>query len=341
VITPASFPVQGEVWLGFIDSFGGTVTIQGSGAGQLWDYSNSFNVDDTTAILFDNPASAPSYMNGPVLFPNAQLVWNGAPDDSAAIFFSHNSTGFYLDGVYSQGLFSDPDINVYLDHVDFSPNQLYYPTNFQLNDIRDNTYQFGFSFPAPPPFPPATITFQQYNVQRFEADGSGTLITPLGMFNNVLRIKQSHFTIDSTFFNPPILPSEGEITSDTSYSYLFLHNQHHALLMEVSMDSSGNNVESATYYDPIVLVGGNANDKINVGFYPNPAVNEFFITHVEANSTIEFYDYAGKLVKSETLAGMGGNYRVSTHDMAAGFYLFRLSSPNKGMYYTAKFQVVK
>ncbi len=67
-ITSANFPVVGEVWLEFEDTNAVNVIIQGTGAGQTWDYSNAFNVSHTTATIFESISAAPAYMNATTKF---------------------------------------------------------------------------------------------------------------------------------------------------------------------------------------------------------------------------------------------------------------------------------
>jgi hypothetical protein len=87
--------VVGEVWLEFEDSNATNVIIQGSGAGQVWDYSNAFNVSDTSGTFFESPSAAPSYMNVSTNFPTTDFaVIDHA--DSTATFIESNTTGFIL-----------------------------------------------------------------------------------------------------------------------------------------------------------------------------------------------------------------------------------------------------
>ena len=85
----------GEVWLEFEDSNATNVIIQGSGAGQVWDYSNAFNVSDTSGTFFESPSAAPPYMNAPVNFPTSDFAIIDIAD-STSTFLESNTTGFIL-----------------------------------------------------------------------------------------------------------------------------------------------------------------------------------------------------------------------------------------------------
>jgi hypothetical protein len=212
------------------------------------------------------------------------------------------------------------------------------PTPFSLNDTRQNNARFSVSFS--PIGIPITITSTQTFVQDFVADASGTLTTPMGTFNNVLRIKEFTYKVDSTSFNPPLAPDTVAI-GDTTIMYSFVHANSHCLLMSADVSPSTNLVYEARYFDPVVLVGEEENETIKVGVYPVPAVNEFFMTHIRPGSTVQFFDYAGKLVNEINLSNLESNIKVNTEEMAEGFFLYRVFNTKSGQYATGKFQVIK
>ncbi|WP_396336226.1 hypothetical protein, partial [Klebsiella pneumoniae] len=53
-------PVIGELWIEFKDTTATNIVITGSGAGQTWNYLNSFNVHDTIEFLPQATSSAPT-----------------------------------------------------------------------------------------------------------------------------------------------------------------------------------------------------------------------------------------------------------------------------------------
>jgi hypothetical protein len=67
----------------------------------------------------------------------------------------------------------------------------------------------------------------------------------------------------------------------------------------------------------------------------------FFMTHIRPGSTVQFFDYAGKLVNEINLSNLESNIKVNTEDMAEGFYLYRVFNTKSGQYATGKFQVIK
>lgn len=335
-ITSASFPNAGEIWVEFIDSTGSLLTLGAGGAGQTWNYGTSFNVADTNAINFRAISDAPSYMNAQATFGTADMVVLDDVIDSSATFFESNSTGFYFDGFYEQGAFVDSSLGLNQSYIDFNPNRLLVPAPFSLNDTRNNDARFGLTFSTSG----ITINARTTFVQSFEADASGTLTTPLGTFNNVLRIKEYTYSVDTTTYTPPLIPEEVNYY-DTSITYQYVHANSHCLLMTLELNPTSLQPKAASYYDPIVLVGEKENLTIPVTMYPNPAVEEFYLNHVRNNSTIQIFDIAGKLVKDQYLGGLESNVRVNTNEMPAGFYFFSISNPKNGNYFNGKFEVVK
>jgi len=61
--------------------------------------------------------------------------------------------------------------------------------------------------------------------------------------------------------------------------------------------------------------------------YPNPAVNEVFMSTNVQNSTVDIYNITGKLVLTKVLAF--GNNTVNISELSAGVYLARFSSDRK------------
>jgi hypothetical protein len=342
-ITSANLPNLGEAWVEFIDTTGSLVTITPGGAGQTWNYGTSFVVGDTSGFLFESPSSAPAYMNASTNFPGATFVVNGAdPLDSTATFIKSNATGLYFDGIYEQGSVVDTSIGLNISALDYNPDRLLIPVPFSLNSTRLNNAKIAFQFTVNPgaPLPPINVEISNNTMQDFLADGSGTLTTPLGTFNNVLRIKEYTYQIDSTNYDFPLIPDTVNI-HDTTITYQFVQSNSHCLLMSASVDPFTNQTIKASYYDPIVLVGAEENNTLPVSMYPNPAGDEFYLNHIRTNSTIQIFNIAGKLVKDQYLGGLESNIKVNTTDMSAGFYFFSISNSENGNYFKGKFEVVK
>jgi hypothetical protein len=342
-ITSANLPMLGEAWVEFIDTTGSLVTITPSGAGQTWNYGTSFVVGDTSGFIFESPNSAPAYMNASANYPSASFVIiDSDPLDSTATFIKSNANGLYFDGIYDQGALVDTGLGLNISALDYNPDRLLIPVPFSLNSTRINNARIAFQFTVnpPPPLPPINVDISNNSIQDFVADASGTLTTPFGTFNNVLRIKEFTYQMDSTNYDFPLIPDTVDI-HDTTITYQFVQANSHCLLMSASVDPITNQTIRASYYDPIVLVGNEENASVLVTMYPNPAVEEFYLNHVRNNSTIQIFDISGKLIKDQYLGGLESNIKINTADMPVGFYFFSMTNPKYGNYFKGKFEVVK
>jgi hypothetical protein len=340
-ISNANFPMVGEIWVEFKDTSGSAINITPAGTSQVWNYATSFTVSDTTGLNFRPVSDAPAYMNSGTNFPGASMTVIDDAMDSSATFLKSNSTGFYYDGVYDEGTINLPAVGLYMSAIDYSPDRLIIPAPFSYNDTRTNNAKFHIEFTYNvPPTPPFLVEIDNYTIQDFIADGTGTLTTPLGTFNNVLRIKEYTYQLDSTDYSLALIPDTVN-AHDTVITYSFLHANSHCLLMTVEINALTLQTIKASYYDPIVLVGDEDNTSIPVTMYPNPASEEFYLNHVRNQSTIHIYDATGKLVKHQYLGGLESNIKLNTSEMPSGFYFFSISNAKNGNYFNGKFEVVK
>ena len=93
-------------------------------------------------------------------------------------------------------------------------------------------------------------------------------------------------------------------------------------------------VEPVSIYDAV-----NENGMASLSIYPNPAVNETFVTIENAGmNEVSVYDLQGRLVISENVnANAGEQVRISTETLTSGVYFVRVS--NDGAVRTAKLVV--
>lgn len=149
-----------------------------AGANQTWNFANLQPLSGTqpTTNQYIAPAGTPYFGN----FPSATIVTKVLQDTVVYAYFREEPNQFLYLGagsiVYDQ-LFSNPDA------------QLKYPTNFNA------TYQddFAYSTDAGNAF-----VFYSEGSRTVKYDAYGTLTTPLGTFQNAMRIKATSSQIDST-----------------------------------------------------------------------------------------------------------------------------------------------
>jgi hypothetical protein len=319
-VTQSDLPVQGEVWVELSDSRTGVHTITAPGGPQSWDYSNAFQVDDTTVIGFASTASTPPGWASN--FPNATMAFYEVFDSTAVYLYTSND-GLYVDGLYDiTGEFP-------LTVLDMNPDQLIYPTPFTMGSTRMNYAGFEVEQPAVPPTPGFLIKI--FLVNEFEGDGYGSLITPAGTYPNVLRDKGIEYTIDSTFIdvlgngNYTFLNANGP--SDSTVIYRFVTNGPNAILMEIEEDpaSLGTSL-GASYYNPnLVGIQDNVSSSNELSIYPNPVSGGILNVEIDfdAAESLMIYDAHGRLIESKIVQS-AKKVNVDTHRFSKGIYFLEI-----------------
>lgn len=332
-ITQSDLPVVGEVWIEYIDTTGGGISIDPPGTGLNFDFTG-LNIHDTDGFIFQSINDAPAYMNASTNFPGSGMcVLNNT--DSTGTFFSTSSDGLFLSGFYRPGLISVPQVGLNLDAVYLNPGRLMIPVPFAYPDTRSHTSNFSFSFS--PTFPPITVTVSSSFVQYMEADGEGTLTTPFGVFPGVLRFKEITYTVDSTDYSA--LLTDTVEYSDTTVSYTFVKQGPHAVLASIDLDPNTLSPIRASYYDPLALVG-TEEKSLSPVLFPNPATDQISISHVRENTTFEVFDPTGRLLKTIQALGLSKGLIMHTEELSSGMYFLRMSQSGK-VYSHQKFQVVR
>jgi hypothetical protein len=166
-------------------------------------------------------------------------------------------------------------------------------------------------------------------------DGSGSLTTPSGTYNNVLRIK----SINSyQYIGLPPLP--GTVTNGTTTTYMWVSPDFPGfMLMNYSITLEGTNSDTTITYSSNPLgIQNVANETLQIS--PNPA-NSFvtvgFPSGVELNR-VEVLDLSGRVVAIETVNGNSNSLIISTASFTNGVYIVR-AVDKKGAVVTSKITV--
>lgn len=331
-ITQSAFPTAGTAWIGYGDNRQAVHTITApSGTPQTWNYANAFVIDDTSGIAFVTPASTPYASN----FPNATLASYDALSDFAT-YYKGTPNGFYLDGFYD-GMGTPP-----LQNVNFDPDLLGLPVPFTYNNTRNNNAKVEVIQAGPPP-----IKIVLTIVQQFVCDAFGTLTTPVFSNQQVIRIKQSQYSVDSVFMD---LLGNGTWTllssnqGDSSLTYAFARNATLPILMEISADPAAPTTSiGATYYESGVSgINENTANSPSVTAFPNPVANGVLKFKIEDPSAVQLslFDLAGKQVYQTSVAGVN-TLTVYTSTLQSGAYLFKVTDKDNQIIQTGKVMVAK
>ena len=322
-LTTSDFPALGEGWYEYIDTTN-QLPVGASGANQSWDYSN-FIINDNSGVLFLSPSVTPTSWSSN--FPNASLVSYNTTDTNAA-YFRSNSNGFYIDGFYD-GSAGAAGFNV----IDFNPNRLIVPAPFTYNSTRTHRSRIQI-FTV---FNGTNVQFIQGTNHNFVADGYGTLTTPAGVFNNVLRTKELQYIdvsilVDLLGFGFYTL-FQAEGPKDTSVIYSWFKNGPQALLFTLNEEvidavPTGFSRRASFYSTTPLSVNTSLNEKnTGVKVYPNPSSGSNFIQFfVEgAGREISIFDSSGRMIKKENIGGSQTVY-FDTKLFESGMYLYNITS---------------
>ena len=166
-------------------------------------------------------------------------------------------------------------------------------------------------------------------------DGSGSLTTPTGTYNNVLRVKSIN---NYQYIGLPPLP--GTVTNGTTTSYLWVSPDYPGyMLMNYSIDVQGTTSDTTiTYSENPLGIQNVANQTLQIS--PNPA-NSFvtvgFPSGAELNR-VEVLDLSGRVVAIETVNGKSNRLTISTSTFTNGLYIVR-AVDTKGAVVTTKVTV--
>lgn len=332
-VTQTSFPTAGTAWISFGDNRYNMHTISPpSGTAQTWNYAGAFVIDDTNAIGFVTPASTPYASN----FPNATVASYDAPNDFAT-YFKGTANGFYIDGFYD-GMGTPP-----FQSVDPNPDVLAFPVPFTYNNTRNNNARIEVIQSGLPALKIALTI-----VQQFTCDAYGSLTTPAFSNQQVIRIKQTQYSVDTTYID---ITGSGNWTylasnppSDSSVTYTFARNSTLPLLMEIYAEPAAQTTSTGAAYYVSVLSGidENLSGHNSVTAYPNPVFNGVLKFKIEnpAASELFLYDLSGKLVYSTSVSGVS-SLTVYTSNLAAGSYIYKITTTNKNLIQTGKIMIAK
>lgn len=292
-----------------------------AGANITWDFSNQI-IDDFTG---NYTVMLPSEVEGSEDFPGATMVWvvdfDGIVLGSYTGFenntFTEYGTKSEFSGFSSGVNYSDP-----IDHFT-------YPLSYQ--NTGSDTYSgsvFGIG-----------SSNSISGTQSYVVDGWGTIITPYGNFENVLRI--THTSIETLQSTLTILTNRTQ-TSWYSPDYpipVMIIASDFSSAMGMPLDSS-QTMTAMVSYTPASTTG--LADRANqnaLTIYPNPAADQITVKvdGLPQNSFLKIYAANGKLSKE---VNMNGNEKIDVSMLPPGIYIAIMLADGK-KYAQKPFSVVR
>ena len=277
------------------------LTAGNAGANQTWDFSGAVS-NGTTNVSFVDPTTAP----------------NGSSFPTANLATAQNSIwDFYLTTNSDHARVGADNGAQLIDYSD-SQVQLVFPMGYQDMYVDSFAATLSGAFPLDRS---GTITV--------EADAWGTLITPDGTYQNVLRIKYVE-DYEDEFNGTPFAQYDSEI-----YTW-YQPGTHYPIFSMTTVTIAGSSTTSYGGYLDAVSVDRLApdQDEIKVATYPNPASDQVTVIATLAKPgpvNIALLNANGATLMEKELTGnlTEVSQELDLTGFPAGIYLLQISSWDK------------
>lgn len=299
IVEAANFPVTSHA-----DAFSvenpDNLSPGGSGANQVWDFSGVNATNSWLSIIsMDVIPMASAPLAG--TFPTANYCIKRVDIEGNQFYTMYAISPNTMEVVGSIYVNSFPlaTLPTYLTDTEKS---FQFPYTF--NTVIDDTSETDIS----------TSPTQVNTVY----DGYGTLITPFGTYNNVIRCKETRSWIENT---------------DTYYHWYNTNPFYE--IMQGNFDAAAiggsNNI---TIYKNTTFLDLPKNEKISFAMYPNPTYGDLFVRAAEAaqNLSASVFDSNGKLVLEGDLVGN----TINLKELCSGIYLVKITDQNHATLYSQK-----
>lgn len=294
-------PVVGDQ---FVNVGGPWMSPGNAGAGQTWNLSGLSNgsTSTQTVVAVSSTSYSASFTNS-----NLGITSNGTSFE----YYNANSSAYQ-----SFGSGSASSVDSYANAED----RLRFPFTY------NNSYTDNFNSV----YTSGTNTVYRIGTTTVTADGYGTLVTPAGTFNNVLRIHSVMGFHDST--------NTGGNPSVTVYQrdqYLWYLNGNHTALANVGTftivpaGGSAINSQSAGYLgNPSTGIADAVTGNAVFSVYPNPAANQLYISLTGSEPLrAALFDMLGNLTETASIQG-GSAYSMDVSRLPEGSYFLQVTFAN-------------
>ncbi|MFW6020431.1 MAG: T9SS type A sorting domain-containing protein [Bacteroidales bacterium] len=267
-----------------------------SGADQTWDLS-SMNVTDSTKVSIELPSNT-QYSNS---FPSANIAWVRSGSDEVA-YYNASSSALQFYGMHIPGTttlsYDDPE------------DELQFPITY--DDSYTDTWDVEYTANG--------ITFYREGTTTVTADGYGTLITPEGTFNNVLRVHTEQIYQDSASISGSPYIMDYDLNAYTWYK----EGYHSFLATTFSLNSPNGPQSSASYISNLPVSTNEITRDISCKVFPNPASENVNIElSAKGDVSVKLLNSAGQQVEA-TVHEQDQNLRIDVSNLPEGLYLVRI-----------------
>ncbi len=295
---------------GTISNFDPNIT----GANQTWDFSQlTFSNERADTII--SVTSTPLVYNVIFNFTIANLAYiNQSPPSLGAGTTVSDYYDFYKKGssYYRKAGFG-ATINNVQTPVRYDNPELYFalPLTYGTSDSSISTY--GLTIPS-------YGYYGQTINRKHEADGWGTIITPIGTYD-AIRVKETVNIIDTIYSE-----SFGfgyNINRPASYEYYWLSNGLKSHVTKITKNGMAYTIE--IHYNPATYVNSNIID--NIFLFPNPVRENLNINSLpEGTKNIILVNALGQTVISRE--STESNFNLDLSQLPNGIYELKIENEN-------------
>lgn len=280
-----------------------------SGENATWDFTTDSYPDDDYFVFVD-PTSTPYTED----FTDAVLC--GKSKDKTYQYYSSVLNSVEISGFASNLDENDPDNNIY-GYFDPPINLFDLPLSYGVK--QNSTYAGKYVL--------GTTELALTGTVTTEVDGSGTIITPAGTFENVLRI---HVQLTETGLAGQQVDRYIYVSEDYRF-WIALHE-------EITVSLIGDvNIQKWYAVNPISLSQSSVaidTEMTTLNLFPNPTEDILTINSRNRIETVQIFDAKGKLVATANLNG-NTSHQMDVSNLNAGIYNVVTSS--EGVFTTTKF----
>lgn len=297
VIHETDYPVGGGISYSYKWATG-IISPGGNGQNIFWDFSSL------------NPPSESNYISSNCdeycdTFPGSNF-YNKNIGNNYKNYYIKNTTGLYSNGYHSWN--NGVTLN---DKFDNAEQLLMFPIQYNAS-FADSFFSIAYLYPNPN----TVFTHTYYGTTSGVVDAYGTIKTPIGTYNNVLRLKLNIVTYHET----------GDSTYSTSYSWYQAGIGHS--IMDINLYPTPDN--SSYRYTTTLPKNVNGINNVgarqnNISIYPNPAQHVFRIkTERQNNYSIIIRNVIGNVVYETRQNINSRETEVTTSGWARGIYLIEV-----------------
>jgi hypothetical protein len=306
----SDLPFAGLGWTSGVDT-SYSASVPAGGTGQSWDFSGlQYDYVDTSGFA---DASGTPYAG---IFPTSNLASHDLSTGDWS-YFTNSSNGFYVNGFVTNAV---PFV--------ISPPQLYVPVPFSYGNTQTNISRVEIDTIIQGFAAKIIINFHA----DFEADGSGSLITPAATYPSVLRVKETMLETDSFLIDYIGQGSytliSAQQTQTTSYRW-FTHGATANYIMGITADSIGTTATQSDYLIQWAVLGTNDLNVSNfLKVYPDPGTEYVTISNGTIPcSSLDVYNILGENVYSASSNSFGqAELKLNVSDWTPGIFYFTVKA---------------